>query len=118
VFLGGAGSRGVSGWAVRARIPEVGVGNCGGIWGWEAPGGRQKTTGERRQSGKERRIGAYRDSSMSTWVAPVPLRELIENFLCLRGWHLFWAPVPPWASIPCSPDVEADLFHTCVLIML
>jgi hypothetical protein len=32
LLLGGAGSGGVSGWSVRARTPEVGIGNSGWIW--------------------------------------------------------------------------------------
>jgi hypothetical protein len=63
----GADGGGVSGWAVRTRIPEVGVGNHGWIWGREDTGGYQKTTG----GGVRWRMGAYRGSSMTVWVTPV-----------------------------------------------
>lgn len=60
----------MSGWTVRALIPEVCVGNSGWIWSREAPREPENGLGERRQSRGRGRMGAYRETSMSKRVEP------------------------------------------------
>lgn len=66
----------MSGEGVQERIPEVGVGNSGWTWAREAPREPENGPEEGRQSRGRRRIGAYRSSSMTIWLAPVPVPEL------------------------------------------
>jgi len=74
---------GVSGWAVRARIPEAWVGNSGPIRAQERPGELRIAPGEGVRVGAGRRASAHREFSMPTWAAPVSpgIASLVADYV-------------------------------------